>query len=236
MVMNSSRKVQILNEVYKDRTGKTWRKEFDIIIDMIDNNSYVLDLGCGDGSLGEKLIIEKKCKVVGIDISKVAVEYAKKKGVDARVGNLEEPLDFEDNSFDYVILCDVLEHLFDPLFTLKEAFRVSKRYVIIAFPNFAYFESRFELLFFGIFPRSPLFGYFWYNSQHIRLFSLKDFLKVLKDLNFNVRIVKREYISNKVIPKTLVDFFPNILANVCVLKMTKLGLKIEEIKEYRFDI
>jgi len=78
--MNSSRKVQILNEVYKDCSGKTWRKEFDIIIDMIDNNSTVLDLGCGDGSLGEKLIKEKKCKVVGIDISQAAAECAKKKG------------------------------------------------------------------------------------------------------------------------------------------------------------
>ena len=234
--MTSSRKIQILNEVYKNHSGKTWRKEFDIIIDMVESNSTVLDLGCGDGSLGEELMKRKKCKVFGIDISEVAVKHARRKGIDARVGNLEEPLDFEDNSFEYVILCDVLEHLFDPLFTLKEAFRVSKKYVIVAFPNFAYFKSSLELLFFGIFPKSPLFGYDWYNSQHIRLFSYKDFLKALKDLNFNVRIVERKYISSKMFPKILVKFFPNLFASICVLKIDKLNFDINRIKGYKFDI
>jgi len=186
----SSRKIQLLNDVYKDHSGKTWRKEFDIIIDMVEENSTVLDLGCGDGSLGEELIKRKNCKVVGIDISEVAIGYAKKKGVDAKVGNLEEPLDFDNDSFDYVILCDVLEHLFDPMFTLREALRVSKKYVIVAFPNFAYLPARFELMFTGRFPRYPLFGYNWYNSQHIRLFSYKDFANALEGLNFDVKVKK----------------------------------------------
>jgi len=234
--MTSSRKIQLLNEVYKDHSGRTWRKEFDIIIDMVENNSTVLDLGCGDGSLGEELMKRKKCKVIGLDISEVAVEHARRKGIDARVGNLEEPLDFDDNSFDYVILCDVLEHLFDPLFTLKEAFRVSKKYVIVAFPNFAYFKSRLELLFFGIFPKSPLFGYNWYNSQHIKLFSYKDFLIALKDLNFNVRIVKKEYISNNIIPKFFLRIASNLLAGVCVLKLEKYLFNYEKVSKYKFDV
>lgn len=234
--MTSSRKIQILNEVYKNHSGKTWRKEFDIIIDMVESNSTVLDLGCGDGSLGEELMKRKKCKVFGIDISEVAVKHARRKGINARVGNLEEPLDFEDNSFEYVILCDVLEHLFDPLFTLKEAFRVSKKYVIVAFPNFAYFKSRLELLFFGIFPKSPLFGYDWYNSQHIRLFSYKDFLKALKDLNFNVRIVRRGYISNNIIPKFFLRIASNLLAGVCVLKLEKYLFNYERVIQYKFDV
>ena len=232
----SERKIQILNEAYKERSGKTWRKEFNIIIDMVESNSTVLDLGCGDGSLGEELMKRKKCKVFGIDISEVAVKHARRKGIDARVGNLEEPLDFEDNSFEYVILCDVLEHLFDPLFTLKEAFRVSKKYVIVAFPNFAYFKSRLEVLFFGIFPKSPLFGYDWYNSQHIRLFSYKDFLKALKDLNFNVRIVRKEYISNNIIPKFFLRIAPNLFASICVLKFEKYLFNNEKVIRYRFDV
>jgi len=234
--MTNSRKSQLLNEVYEDHSGNTWRKEFDIIIDMVENNSTVLDLGCGDGSLGGELMKRKKCKIVGIDISEVAVEYARRKGIDARVGNLEEPLDFEDNSFDHVILCDVLEHLFDPLFTLKEAFRVSKKYVIVAFPNFAYFKSRLELMFLGIFPRTPLFGYNWYNSQHIRLFSYKDFLKALKELNFNVKIIRREYISNTIIPKFFLRIAPNLLASICVLKLEKCSFNYERVIQYKFDV
>ena len=148
----SKRKVQILNEVYSKGDNKTNRIEFEIIASMVEYNSSVLDLGCGDGTLGEKLIKERNCKVVGIDISKVAVEYAKRKGVNAIVGDLDEPLNFGDNTFDYVILCDVLEHLFDPMFALKEALRVRKKYVIVAFPNFAYLQH-------------DLNYYLWVDSQ-----------------------------------------------------------------------
>ncbi len=230
----SSRKIQLLNDVYKDHSGKTWRKEFDIIVDMVDENSTVLDLGCGDGSLGEELIKRKNCKVVGIDISEVAVEHAKKKGVDAKVGNLEEPLDFDDNTFDYVILCDVLEHLFDPMFTLKEALRVSKKYVIIAFPNFAYLPARFELMFMGRFPRYPLFGQKWYNSQHIRLFSYKDFGEALKELNFGVKIVEKRYISK--FPELFCRIIPNLLSNICILKIKKSRFKYGKVAEWKFDV
>ena len=232
----SSRKIQLLNDVYKDHSGKTWRKEFDIIVDMVDENSTVLDLGCGDGSLGEELIKRKNCRVVGIDISETAVKHAKKKGVDAKVGNLEEPLDFDDNTFDYVILCDVLEHLFDPMFTLKEALRVSKKYVIVAFPNFAYLLSRFELMFLGIFPRFPLFGYEWYNSQHIRLFSVKDFKRSLRKLNFNIKIIQEEFISSGKIPKCSVKIFPNLFASICIMKIDKHRFRSEAVMKYQFDV
>lgn len=232
----SLRKIQLLNEVYKDHSGKIWRKEFDIIVDMVDENSSVLDLGCGDGSLGEKLIKRKNCKVVGIDISETAVKHAKKRGVDAKVGNLEEPLNFDANMFDYVILCDVLEHLFDPMFTLKEALRVSKKYVIVAFPNFAYLPSRFELVFLGIFPRFPLFGYEWYNSQHIRLFSIKDFKRSLRKLNFNIKIAQEEFISSGKIPKYLVKIFPNLFASICIIKIDKHRFMSETVMKYQFDV
>lgn len=230
------RKFQLLNDVYRTHEGKTWRREFTKIIDMIEENTTVLDLGCGDGTLGENLIKRKNCKVIGIDISEVAVDYARKKGIDARVGNIEEPLGFDNDSFDYVILCDVLEHLLDPMFTLKEALRVSKKYVIIAFPNFAYLPARFELMFLGRFPKYPLFGYNWYNSQHIRLFSFKDFINALKNLNFGVRVKEIDVVSSKVVPRSIAKRFPNIFASVCVLKLEKGLFDYTKVVPYKFDI
>jgi len=232
----SKRKVQILNEVYSKGDNKTNRIEFEIIASMVEYNSSVLDLGCGDGTLGEKLIKERNCKVVGIDISKVAVEYAKRKGVNAIVGDLDEPLNFGDNTFDYVILCDVLEHLFDPIFALKEALRVSKKYVIVAFPNFAYLPARFELLFMGRFPRYPLFGYKWYNTQHIRLFSYKDFKEVLKELNFNIKVVHEKHVCSRKIPEILSRLFPNLFAIVCIMKIDKYKFNPNSIREYKYDV
>jgi len=211
--------------------------EYNLILDMIENNPSILDLGCGDGSLSKRLIEEKGCKVIGLDLSEEAVKLARKNGIDARVGDLEKRLDFESNSFDYVILCDVLEHLFDPLFSLKEALRVSKKYVIIAFPNFAFFKSRFQLMFKGEFPKSPLFGRAWYNSQHIRLFSYKDFIHTIKVLNFQVKINKKSFIYPRFIPSMLVNAFPNLLSIVCVLRLKKKpNWDLSRIATYSFDV
>ena len=52
------------------------RMEFEIIIDWVMLETRVLDLGCGDGTLGRRLVVEKKCVVNGIDISEVAVKKA----------------------------------------------------------------------------------------------------------------------------------------------------------------
>ena len=46
------------------------KKEFYIISDLIENNSRVLDVGCGDGTLMEYLKNNKKIDIRGIEISK----------------------------------------------------------------------------------------------------------------------------------------------------------------------
>ncbi len=61
-----------------DSVGK--RDEYSYISDWIPKHSYVIDLGCGDGSL-LALLNKKGIKGTGIDISKSAVISAKKKGL-----------------------------------------------------------------------------------------------------------------------------------------------------------
>lgn len=230
-----AKKAAILNEIYMHAKERIWRPEAGLIFDMVDKNSVVLSLGCGDGSLEEKLIKNKNCKVIGLDISDEAVKIAKNNGVSVVVGDLEEKLDFKDNFADYVILCDVLEHLLDPLFALKESVRISKKKIIVAFPNFSFLKSRIELLFDGTFPKTPLFGFNWYNSQHIRLFSRKDFLASLEDLNFNLKVVNEKFISPQFIPKFLIKLFPNLLSMVCVIELEKQSGR-QDIKNYKFDV
>lgn len=230
-----SRKTIILNEIYGQMTESIWRAEAGLVFDMVGANSDVLSLGCGDGTIEEKLIKEKNCKATGLDLSDEAVKIAKRKGVNAITGDLEEPLDFQDNSFDCVILCDVLEHLLDPLRALKESTRISKKNIIVAFPNFSFLKSRVDLMFGGTFPTTPLFGYNWYNSQHIRLFSYKDFTNALTDLNFNLKIVDQKFISARFIPRFITRLFPNLFSIVCVIKLEKQS-GIGKIKEYKFDV
>lgn len=207
---------QIIEEYY---TGvhEVCREEFKPIVEWVAPQSKVLDVGCGVGTLG-KLLMDKGCIVYGVDISPTAVERAREKGVKAEVWDVDNGLKFDDNSFDYVILCDVLEHVHKPRFVFEESLRVG-RSVIVASPNFAFIKARLELLFLGRFPRAPLFGYQWYDTQHIHLFSYKDFLDLIKELNC---IVSNKWFQMpSKVPKFLTNLFPNLFSAVFVFEVKK---------------
>ena len=86
------------------------KQEFKIISDLIDENSHVLDVGCGDGILMEYLVKEKKVNIRGIEISKTKVQNCIAKGLTIIEGNAEEDLkQFPDKSFDYVVLSQTLQ-------------------------------------------------------------------------------------------------------------------------------
>jgi SAM-dependent methyltransferase len=79
----------------------------------------LLDVGCGTAWLAEHFP-----HYVGVDASEEAVEAAVARGRDARLADADEPLPFEDASFDAVILKDVLEHVADPVALVREVRRV----------------------------------------------------------------------------------------------------------------
>lgn len=120
---------------------------------VLDNfrEKSVVDIGCGDGFLLKKLLEkDKNVRVLGLDISPVALEKAKENGIDAILCDITEKLPFEDNSFDSALLLDVLEHMFQPEPVLKEAVRISKGYVYISVPNFVSLPARIQVLLGGI--------------------------------------------------------------------------------------
>lgn len=92
----------------------------------IENGSTVLDIGTNSGEFMKMLVDGNRgITVKGVDISDVAVEAAKNKGLDVIKGDGEN-LPFPDNSFDYVVLMEVLSHVHDPKKVLKEIKRVLK--------------------------------------------------------------------------------------------------------------
>ena len=108
------------------------------IIQNVPDGSYVLDVGCNGGTTGVQLL-QKNCYVKGVDIVAELVEKAKKRGVFAEVGEAEDLSRYPGSSFDVVICTEVLEHLFDPLEAIAEAFRVLKpggKYIVtVPHPN-----------------------------------------------------------------------------------------------------
>jgi len=84
--------------------------------DMCKNRD-VVDIGCGDGKISLKLIpILKPKSFLGIDLSKSLIKSAKKRGINAKVLNIEN----QEISGDLGIMWGVLHHLNNPIETLKK--------------------------------------------------------------------------------------------------------------------
>ena len=126
-----------------------------IISEMISSGASVLDLGCGDGTLMKKLK-EKNVHVTGIDIEQANIIQCLEKGLSVIQGDIDEGLqEYPDDSYDYVVLNQTLQSTEKPDYVIQEMLRVGKK-IIVSFPNFAYWQVRFSLLFNGKMPKSSV--------------------------------------------------------------------------------
>ena len=151
------------------------RPEFRYIVDMVEPESRVLDLGCGEGHLMKTLQVEKRARVQGVEVSDTAIQECVEKGLFVYHGDLDEGLaDFNDQSVDYVILTSTIQALHRPDFLIKEAARVGRQ-AIISIPNFAFWRDRFQLMFGGRMPKTKSLPYEWYDTPNIHLTTIQDF-------------------------------------------------------------
>ena len=162
------------------------KQEFKIISDLIDENSHVLDVGCGDGILMEYLVKEKKVNIRGIEISKTKVQNCIAKGLTIIEGNAEEDLkQFPDKSFDYVVLSQTLQAFLNPEKVINELLRIGKQ-AIVTIPNFGYWKIRLHLLLKGTMPITRTLPDEWYNTPNIHLCTIKDFVYFSKAKKFKL--------------------------------------------------
>lgn len=191
------------------------REEYQIITSWIPPGSRVIDLGCGDGSL---LALLKTTGIVGegIEISASGVQATRRKGIKARCGQIDQPLPFQDHSFDYAICNVTIQMVMYPEVLIEEMKRIA-HYQIISFPNFAFFPNRLELFFKGRMPKTMLYGYKWYSTGHIHQFSIQDFKEFCRKQRLSV--VKTHYrFPNRIwmIPGQVFKAFPNGWSTVAI--------------------
>src|SRR6056300_527066 len=151
------------------------KQEFKIISDLIEKNTRVLDVGCGDGILMEYLKYNKEIDIRGIEISKDNVQKCLSKGLTVIEGDAEKDLlQFPDCSFDFVILSQTLQAFLNPEIVIKELLRVGKK-AIVTIPNFGFWKVRLHLLIKGTMPITKNLPDEWYNTPNLHMCTIKDF-------------------------------------------------------------
>ena len=157
-----------------------------LISSLIEENSKVLDVGCGDGSLLVFLENKKNINGQGLEISHEGVKTCLSKGLSVLQGNADTDLvNFPKNSFDYVILSRTLQATHKPKEVLKEMLRIGKK-CIVSFPNFAHWKCRLDLLLKGVMPMTKTLSEPWYQTPNIHLCTIKDFINICELLNISV--------------------------------------------------
>ncbi len=151
------------------------RRDLQLIAEMIDPGTRVLDVGSGDGALLEYLDREKQVDGRGIEIDHTRVAEAVAQGLSVIQGDAETDLpDFPDDAFDYVVLSQTLQAMREPRTMLEELLRIGRR-AIVSFPNFGHWAVRWQFVAKGRMPRTPVLRDEWYDTPNIHLCTIADF-------------------------------------------------------------
>tara|TARA_Y100000816_G_C26071546_1_gene563687 strand:- start:118 stop:714 length:597 start_codon:yes stop_codon:yes gene_type:complete len=152
------------------------KQEFKIISSLIEKNSKILDVGCGNGELMKYILENISKNIRGLEISKRNVQECIEKGLTVIEGNAELDLgQFPDKSFNYVILSQTLQAFLNPEKVLNELLRVGKK-AIVTIPNFGHWRVRINLLFKGTMPITANLPNEWYNTPNLHMCTVKDFV------------------------------------------------------------
>ena len=181
------------------------KPEFKTISDLIENNTRVLDVGCGDGTLMEFLKDNKKIDIRGIEILKNNVQQCIGKGLTVIEGDAEKDLSqFPDGSFDFVILSQTLQAFLNPEKVISELLRVGKK-AIVTIPNFGYWKVRLHLLIKGTMPVTRTLPDEWYNTPNLHMCTIKDFFNFCENRKINLykSIAFQNLKSSKITDKNL---------------------------------
>ena len=190
------------------------RADFDAIAGWVHPGSRVLDLGCGDGVLLKYLKGARAITGYGVEIDDASVLGCVTNGVDVIQSDLERGLsDFEDRSFDYVILSQTLQAIENGERIVAEMLRVGRE-GIVTFPNFGYWRNRLQVLG-GRMPISDNLPYEWHDTPNVHLCTIDDFERFCAARA--VRILERKVLTGG----RPVAVLPNLLGSLAVYRFQR---------------
>ncbi|MBA56681.1 MAG: methionine biosynthesis protein MetW [Pseudomonadales bacterium] len=195
------------------------RQDLQTIQQWIQPDCSVLDLGCGDGALLAHLRDAKNVFGYGLEIDQDKILECFKKNVNVIEQDLDWGLgNFENDSFDVVIMSQALQAVHYPDKVIDDMLRVGKE-CIITFPNFGYWRCRVYLTTKGRMPVSKQLPYTWYNTPNIHLCTFKDFEALC--YRKHLKILNRTVVDMNFRDGFFMRMFPNLFGEVAVYHVTK---------------
>ncbi len=162
------------------------RVDLQLIADMVEPSSRVLDVGCGDGALLQYLWKTKGVDGRGIELSQAGVNASVRNGLSVIQGDADTDLkDYPSDAFDYVILSQTLQATHNPRTVLDNMARIGRR-SIVSFPNFGYWRVRMSLAWSGRMPVTENLPHQWYDTPNIHFCTIRDFVALARDMNLHV--------------------------------------------------
>ncbi|MHB8831202.1 MAG: methionine biosynthesis protein MetW [Patescibacteria group bacterium] len=158
------------DETWSRHINNEQNPRFVAVASVIEPNSTVLDLGCGNGDLMKRLISQLNVQAFGIDASTVGIERCRALGLQATYMDLHD-LDLSQfNNFDYIVLSEVIEHIVDCEKIIEKVKGHFNKALIVTIPNAGYIWYRLRYLF-GRFPIDEDCAL----NMHVRFWTKKDF-------------------------------------------------------------
>jgi methionine biosynthesis protein MetW len=195
------------------------RIDLDIICSYIKNNQDVLDLGCGDGALLKLLGDKKNINGVGLENDHEKITECIEKNIAVVEHDLNKGLrQFDNNSYDVVIMTLALQAMQRPDHVLDEMLRIGKE-CIVTFPNFAHWRARLHLMLHGKMPVSDLLPYQWYDTPNIHFCTIKDFEDLCVEKG--IFIIHKDMVCETSIRSFLCKLHPNLFSETAIYHLTR---------------
>ncbi|MBJ7551106.1 methionine biosynthesis protein MetW [Marinomonas ostreistagni] len=195
------------------------RADLELISDWVAPNTRVLDLGCGNGALLSHLSEHKNVTGYGLEIDAENINVCIEKGIPVLEQDIDEGLkNFENQSFDVVIMAHALQQFRRPDLLLDEMLRIGKE-AIITFPNFGHWRNRVHLGIKGHMPVSEFLPYNWYDTPNIHFCTFKDFRDLCQSKGLKVQ--RWAAVDGQLRDHWWTRLMPNLFSETAIFKVSR---------------
>ncbi len=190
-----------------------------VIESWVKQESRVLDLGCGDGSILETLKEKKAIQGYGVEIDEENIQACLIKGLEVIEQNIDEGLaNFKDKSFDTVLVSQTIQVLKNPKKSLDEITRIGNQSIIVI-PNFGHWRSRLTVFLGGKMPVTKSLPEKWYETPNIHLCTIDDFELLCKELD--ILIEEKKILNSRGQVSGFSSVWSNLLGSSIIYRLSK---------------